>query len=118
MVINPKIRGFICTNAHPVGCAANVAEQIDFIKQQSFDAATGPKNVLVIGASTGYGLASRITATFGYGAKTLGVFFEKPPTEKRTASAGFYNAAAFETAAQDAGTVSYTHLTLPTTPYV
>lgn len=103
MVINPKIRGFICTNAHPAGCAANVAEQIDFIKQQSFDTAAGPKNVLVIGASTGYGLASRITATFGYGAKTLGVFFEKPPTEKRTASAGFYNSAAFEAAAQDAG---------------
>lgn len=102
MVINPKIRGFICTNAHPIGCAANVNEQIAVIKQQNF-AADGPKNVLVIGASTGYGLASRITATFGYGAKSFGVFFEKPPTEKRTASAGYYNAAAFETAAQEAG---------------
>lgn len=103
MVINPKIRGFICTNAHPVGCAKNVQEQIDVIKQHKFDSTDGPKNVLVIGSSTGYGLASRITAAFGYGAKSLGVFFEKPPTEKRTASAGYYNAAAFESAAQDAG---------------
>jgi len=103
MVINPKIRGFICTNAHPVGCATNVNEQINVIKQQSFDSTDGPKNVLVIGSSTGYGLASRITAAFGYGAKSLGVFFEKPPTEKRTASAGYYNAAAFEAAAQEAG---------------
>ena len=103
MVINPKIRGFICTNAHPVGCAKNVQEQIDVIQQQGFETADGPKNVLVIGSSTGYGLAARITAAFGYGAKSLGVFFEKPPTEKRTASAGYYNAAAFEAAAQKAG---------------
>lgn len=97
MVIKPKVRGFICTNAHPQGCAANVAEQIEFIKQQELGAESGkPKNVLVIGASTGYGLASRITAAYGYGAKTLGVFFEKPATEKRTASAGYYNSAAFE----------------------
>lgn len=105
MIIKPKIRGFICTNAHPAGCAANVAEQIAYVKQQASDLQTedGPKNVLVIGSSTGYGLASRITAAFGYGAKTLGVFFEKPPTEKKTGSAGFYNAAAFEDAADQAG---------------
>jgi enoyl-[acyl-carrier protein] reductase/trans-2-enoyl-CoA reductase (NAD+) len=105
MVISPKVRGFICTNAHPQGCAANVQEQIDYIKSKGnlAGADQGPKNVLVIGASTGYGLASRITAAFGYGASTLGVFFEKPPTERKTASAGFYNAAAFEQAAKDAG---------------
>jgi len=96
MIIKPKVRGFICTNAHPVGCAENVSQQIDFIKSQTFQVENGPKNVLVIGASTGYGLASRITASYGFGAKTLGVFFEKPPTEKRTASAGYYNSAAFE----------------------
>lgn len=102
MVISPKVRGFICTNAHPQGCAANVAEQIEFIKSKDYSG-DGPKNVLVIGSSTGYGLASRITAAFGYGAKTLGVFFEKPPTERKTASAGYYNAAAFEAAASEAG---------------
>ena len=95
MVISPKVRGFICTNAHPIGCAENVAQQIDYIKSLDL-AKTTAKNVLIIGASTGYGLASRITAAYGSGAKTLGVFFEKAPTEKRTGSAGFYNAAAFE----------------------
>ena len=74
MIIKPKVRGFICTNAHPQGCAANVKEQIDYIQSQSFEG-EGPKNVLVVGSSTGYGLASRITAAFGYGAKTLGLFF-------------------------------------------
>jgi len=102
MIIQPKVRGFICTNAHPQGCAANVREQIDTIKSQPA-IENGPKNVLVVGASTGYGLASRITAAFGCGAKTLGVFFEKPPTDKRTASAGYYNAAAFEDEAHKAG---------------
>ncbi|KUJ83380.1 enoyl-[acyl-carrier-protein] reductase FabV [Microbulbifer flavimaris] len=102
MIIQPKVRGFICTNAHPQGCAANVREQIDYIKAQS-PIEGGPKNVLVVGASTGYGLASRIAAAFGSGANTLGVFFEKPPTEKRTASAGYYNAAAFEEEAHKAG---------------
>ncbi|MFL0809831.1 MAG: trans-2-enoyl-CoA reductase family protein [Agarilytica sp.] len=102
MIIKPKVRGFICTNAHPQGCAQNVQEQIDFIKQQG-PIEGGPKNVLVIGASTGYGMASRISAAFGCGAKTLGLFFEKPPTEKRTASAGYYNSAAFEAAAAEAG---------------
>ena len=104
MIIKPKIRGFICTNAHPVGCAKNVEEQISFIKSQSFSKDNGaPKNVLIVGSSTGYGLASRITAAYGYGAKTLGVFFEKPPTEKRTGSAGFYNSAAFEAQAKQDG---------------
>lgn len=102
MIIQPKVRGFICTNAHPQGCAANVQEQIDYIKAQGISG-DGPKKVLVIGASTGYGLASRITAAFGYGASTIGLFFEKPPTEKRTASAGYYNSAAFEAAAANAG---------------
>jgi len=104
MIISPKVRGFICTNAHPQGCAANVKEQIAYIKAQDYaNAQNGPKNVLVIGASTGYGLASRITAAFGYGANTLGVFFEKPPTERKTGSAGFYNSAAFEAEATNAG---------------
>ncbi|REL25685.1 trans-2-enoyl-CoA reductase family protein [Thalassotalea euphylliae] len=102
MVIQPKIRGFICTNAHPTGCAAHVEEQIAYVKSQT-QATQKPKNVLVIGASTGYGLASRITAAFGNQAKTLGVFFEKPPTEKKTASAGWYNTAAFQKAADEAG---------------
>ncbi len=102
MVIKPKIRGFICTNAHPAGCAAHVNEQIAYVKSQP-QADAKPKNVLVIGASTGYGLSSRITAAFGNGAKTLGIFFEKPPTEKKTASAGWYNTAAFQAAADEAG---------------
>ncbi|WP_160152730.1 enoyl-ACP reductase FabV [Microbulbifer sp. ALW1] len=102
MIIQPKVRGFICTNAHPQGCAANVREQIEYIKSQPA-IEDGPKNVLVVGASTGYGLASRITAAFGCGANTLGVFFEKPPTDKRTASAGYYNSAAFEEEAHKAG---------------
>lgn len=105
MVIQPKVRGFICTNAHPTGCAQHVNEQIAFVKSQP-QADAKPKKVLVIGASTGYGLASRITATFGNGASTLGVFFEKEPTEKRTGSAGWYNTAAFQTAADDAGIYS------------
>ena len=102
MVIQPKIRGFICTNAHPVGCAEHVKEQIAYVKANG-PVAGGPKNVLVIGASTGYGLASRITAAFGSGAKTLGIFFEKEPTDSKTASAGWYNTAAFEQAANAEG---------------
>ncbi|OUS30365.1 trans-2-enoyl-CoA reductase [Thalassotalea sp. 42_200_T64] len=102
MVIKPKVRGFICTNAHPAGCAQHVQEQIDFVKSQP-QADAKPKKVLVIGASTGYGLASRITAAFGNGASTLGIFFEKEPTEKRTGSAGWYNTAAFQNAADEAG---------------
>lgn len=102
MVIQPKIRGFICTNAHPVGCAEHVNEQIEYVKSLG-NISQGPKNVLVIGSSTGYGLASRITAAFGSGAKTLGIFFEKEPSETKTASAGWYNTVAFEQAADAAG---------------
>lgn len=102
MVIQPKIRGFICTNAHPVGCAEHVQEQIQYVKTHG-QVSNGPKNVLVIGASTGYGLASRITAAFGSGANTLGIFFEKEATEGKTGSAGWYNTAAFEQAANAAG---------------
>ncbi len=102
MIIKPKVRGFICINAHPEGCAANVKEQIAYVKSQG-PIEGGPKKVLVLGASTGYGLSSRITAAFGSDAGTLGVFFEKPPTERKPGSAGFYNAAAFETEAKAAG---------------
>ncbi len=101
MIIKPKTRGFICTTAHPVGCAHQVNEQIDYVKGQGLK--QGPKKVLVIGASTGYGLASRIVSSFGYGADTIGVFFEKPASDGRTASAGWYNSAAFEQAAGEAG---------------
>ncbi len=102
MIIKPKTRGFICTTTHPTGCEANVAEQIARVKADG-EVANGPKKVLVIGASTGYGLASRITAAFGSGAATLGVFLEKPATEKKPGSAGWYNSAAFEKAAHAAG---------------
>lgn len=101
MIIQPKIRGFICTTAHPAGCRAVVKQQIDYVKTKGQYA--GPKNVLVIGASTGYGLASRIDLAFGAGAKTIGVFFEKEADEKRTASPGWYNTAAFENFAHEAG---------------
>jgi enoyl-[acyl-carrier protein] reductase/trans-2-enoyl-CoA reductase (NAD+) len=101
MVIKPRVRGFICTTAHPVGCAANVDEQIAFIKEQA--EIHGPKRVLVIGSSTGYGLASRIVAAFGAQADTIGVFFERPSASGRPASAGWYNAAAFEKRAKEAG---------------
>ncbi|MDX1902257.1 MAG: enoyl-ACP reductase FabV [Gammaproteobacteria bacterium] len=94
MIIEPKIRGFICTTAHPVGCEKAVEKEIQYIKKHG--TFSGPKNVLVIGASTGYGLASRIAATFGAKAKTIGVSFERPADEKRTATAGWYNTVAFE----------------------
>jgi len=102
MVIKPKVRGFICTNAHPVGCATAVDEQIAYVEAKG-DLGEGPKNVLVIGSSTGYGLASRITSAFGYGAKTLGVCFEKAPTERKTGTAGWYNTAAFHEKAKAKG---------------
>ena len=102
MIVSPKIRGFICTTSHPDGCAANVQEQINFVKSHP-KIENGPKNVLVIGASAGYGLASRIVPAFGSGANTLGVFFEKPGTETRSGSAGWYNSAAFEKAATAEG---------------
>ncbi len=102
MIIKPKVRGFICVTAHPVGCEAHVRQQIDYVRGKGkIDGA--PRRVLVIGASTGYGLASRITAAFGGGAGTLGIFFEKPAEETRPASAGWYNSVAFEKAAGEAG---------------
>ncbi len=102
MVIKPRVRGFVCVTAHPTGCAAHIQEQIDYVKRQG-SINGGPRNVLVIGASTGYGLASRITAAFGSGAKTLGVFFERPSEEDRPATAGWYNSIAFTHAARAAG---------------
>ncbi len=102
MIVKPRIRGFICTTAHPTGCAANVGEQIGYVRAQGA-VAGGPKNVLVLGCSGGYGLACRVVAAFGCGAATLGVSFEKLPEGKRTASAGWYNNAAFETECEAAG---------------
>ncbi|HWA10229.1 MAG TPA: enoyl-ACP reductase FabV [Opitutaceae bacterium] len=102
MVIKPKVRGFVCVTAHPTGCTAHVQEQIDYVKRKG-PIKDGPKSVLVIGASTGYGLASRITAAFGSGAKTLGVFFERPSEDGRPATPGWYNSIAFTQAARAAG---------------
>ncbi|MBF4334902.1 enoyl-ACP reductase FabV [Vibrio anguillarum] len=102
MIIKPKIRGFICTTTHPVGCEANVKEQIAYTKAQG-PIKNAPKRVLVVGSSSGYGLSSRITAAFGGGAATIGVFFEKPGTDKKPGTAGFYNAAAFDKLAHEAG---------------
>jgi enoyl-[acyl-carrier protein] reductase/trans-2-enoyl-CoA reductase (NAD+) len=102
MIIKPKIRGFICTTAHPAGCAAHVEEQIAYVRGKGAIAGL-PQRVLVIGASTGYGLASRIVPAFAGGAATLGVFFEKPGEEGRTGSAGWYNSVGFEKAAHAAG---------------
>jgi enoyl-[acyl-carrier protein] reductase/trans-2-enoyl-CoA reductase (NAD+) len=102
MIIAPKIRGFICTTAHPEGCAQHVAEQIALVKSRGL-IENGPKKVLVIGSSTGYGLSSRIAAAFGSNAATLGVFFERPSEGGRTATAGWYNTAAFEKEAAAAG---------------
>jgi enoyl-[acyl-carrier protein] reductase/trans-2-enoyl-CoA reductase (NAD+) len=102
MIVQPKIRGFICTTAHPVGCEANVNEQIQYVKSKG-PVKGGPKKVLVVGASTGYGLASRIVAAFGCGAATVGVFFEREAEGKRTATAGWYNSVAFQKAAKAAG---------------
>ena len=100
-VIGPKIRGFICTNAHPTGCLKNVQSQIDLAKKD-IESTENTPNILVIGASTGYGLASRIALTWGYGANTIGVFFERPPSGNKTGSTGYYNSAAFhQMAAQD-----------------
>ena len=102
MVVTPKVRGFICTTAHPVGCAKHVAEQIAVVKNRG-PIANGPKKVLVIGSSTGYGLSSRIAAAFGSGASTIGVFFEKPAETDKCGTAGWYNSAAFENEARAAG---------------
>jgi len=101
MIIEPRMRGFICLTSHPKGCERNVLNQIDYVKSQGKIA--GAKKVLVIGASTGFGLASRITSAFGSDAATIGVFFEKAPAEGKTASPGYYNSLAFEAAAGKAG---------------
>ena len=102
MIIKPRVRGFICVTAHPVGCDASVRNQIDYVTGR--DSITeGPKKVLVIGASTGYGLAARITAAFGCGADTLGVCFEHPGSATKPGSAGWYNTASFERLATGRG---------------
>jgi len=101
MIIKPRVRGFMCITSHPSGCEKNVRDQIDYIRaQESIDA---PKRVLVIGSSTGYGLSARITAAFGSGASTLGVFFEKPGSERKSGTAGWYNSAAFHKYAKEDG---------------
>ncbi|GAB2699567.1 enoyl-ACP reductase FabV [Paenibacillus thermoaerophilus] len=105
MIIQPKTRGFICTTAHPAGCARQVARQIEYVRSKP--PISGPKKALVVGASTGYGLASRIVAAFGAGADTIGVYFDKPAEGARTATAGWYNSAAFERAASEAGRKSF-----------
>jgi enoyl-[acyl-carrier protein] reductase / trans-2-enoyl-CoA reductase (NAD+) len=104
MIIQPRFRGFICMTAHPTGCAAQVQKQIAYVKTQP--PITGPKKALIIGASTGYGLASRIVSTFGAGADTIGVFFEKAGSDNRTATAGWYNSVALEQAATKAGYIA------------
>lgn len=102
MIIQPKIRGFICVTAHPVGCSAYVQQQIDYVRSKG-SLSDMPKRVLVIGSSTGYGLASRIVPAFAGGAATIGVFFERPSENGKPASAGWYNSCAFENAAKTAG---------------
>ena len=102
MVIQPKVRGFLCTTTHPTGCLENVRRQVAHVQGKG-EIAGGPKRVLVLGASTGYGLASRITAAFGSGAATIGVFFEKPGSERKPGTAGWYNSAAFHQLAEQAG---------------
>ncbi len=101
-IVKPRIRGFICTNAHPAGCMTNIQNQIGLIRENTTHKDTG-LNALVVGASTGYGLASRIALTWGYGAKTLGLLYERPADERRTASAGYYNTVAFHQQAQHDG---------------
>jgi enoyl-[acyl-carrier protein] reductase/trans-2-enoyl-CoA reductase (NAD+) len=101
MIIEPKIRGFICLTTHPKGCEQNVINQINYVKSKNNP--SGTKKALIIGASTGFGLASRITSAFGSGAATIGVYFEKPPAPGKPASAGWYNTAAFEKQAHSAG---------------
>jgi enoyl-[acyl-carrier protein] reductase/trans-2-enoyl-CoA reductase (NAD+) len=102
MIIKPKVRGFVCVTAHPIGCAAHVGEWINYVKSKG-SIPNGPRKVLVIGASTGYGLASRVTAAFGSGAATLGIFYERPSEEGRTATPGWYNTIGFTKAAHAAG---------------
>ena len=98
-IVKRRSRGFICVNAHPEGCRRNVERWVAGVKGKVSGGQNAPKNVLVIGASTGYGLASRVAAAWGYGAKTLGVFFERPPEGDKTATAGYYNTSAFHSLA-------------------
>ncbi|WP_394132617.1 enoyl-ACP reductase FabV [Shewanella maritima] len=105
MIIKPRIRGFICTTTHPLGCEANVKQQIETTKAKG-KIANGPKKVLVIGSSSGYGLSSRIAAAYGSDAATLGVFFEKPGTERKPGTAGWYNSAYFDKFAKADGLYS------------
>ena len=102
MIIKPKVRGFVCVTTHPTGCATHVHNQIEYVRKQP-KIAGGPKRALILGASTGYGLGSRINAAFGAGAATVGVFFERAPAENRPATAGWYNSVAFEHEAHAAG---------------
>ena len=102
MVVKPRVREYMCLTAHPEGCKENVRKQIEYVTGKGM-MKDGPKKVLVIGASTGYGLASRITAAFGCGADTLGIMFERPSNGRKTATAGWYNTAAFETFASQNG---------------
>ena len=102
MIIKPRVRGFICTTAHPTGCAELVERQTAWEREQPA-VSDGPKRVLVLGGSGGYGLASRIVSAFGYGAKTLCLSFEKEPEAEKTATAGWYNNAAFDRVAQAQG---------------
>ena len=101
MIVEPKVKGFICTTAHPAGCKESVRRQIAYCKEKGL--VEGPKKVLVIGSSTGYGLASRIAVTYGYGADTIGVAFERESNGRRTATAGWYNTKAFEEFAKEDG---------------
>ena len=101
MIVEPRVRGFICTSAHPVGCAESVAKQAQWAREHPLP--NGPKSVLVLGSSMGYGLSSRITAAFSSGAATMGVFYERPATGKRTATAGWYNTVAFDRLAEADG---------------
>ncbi len=102
MIIKPKVRSFVCVTAHPTGCSAHIQQQIDYVKAKG-PIKAGPRKVLVIGASTGFGLSSRITAAFGTGAATLGIFYERPSEEGRPATPGWYNTIAFTKAARAAG---------------
>ena len=102
MIIKPRVRGFMCITSHPAGCDENVKQQIEYVQSQG-KIAGGPKKVLVIGSSTGYGLASRISAGFGSDAATLGLFFEKEGTEKKPGTAGWYNSAAYHKYAEQKG---------------
>lgn len=106
MIVKPRIRGFICTTAHPTGCANNVRDQVNYV--QSRPRISGSSNALIVGCSAGYGLASRISAAFGCGANTIGVSFEKEPTERKTGSAGWYNNGAFDRLARSANLLTQT----------